>query len=53
VTVEIDPEPTTVEREALLRALAALGEESRGTPAWWEAGIAESVDGGPHEPGLD
>jgi hypothetical protein len=53
VTIEIDPEPTPEEREALLRALVALGDERDGCRAWWQAGISESVDGGPQEPGLD
>jgi len=49
VSVEIRPEPTPEEREALLRALAALDEASGEASAWWEAGIrdvATDVDDG-------
>lgn len=39
--VDITPEPTPEEREALLAALA----ETNGKPsAWWLAGIAEAVE---------
>ena len=40
--VEITPEPTPEEREALLRALAARKGEV--VPAWWLAGIREAVE---------
>jgi len=43
VGVEISPEPTPEEREALLAALAQLGE-TREASAWWEAGVRESVE---------
>jgi hypothetical protein len=42
--VEIRPEPTPVEREAILRALAELAREEQPS-AWWEAGVREAVDG--------
>jgi len=46
VTVEITPEPTPEEREAVLRALATLnGAVDRGgSSAWWRAGILEAVE---------
>jgi hypothetical protein len=43
MTVEITPEPTPEEREAILRALAALDGREGGS-AWWEAGIREAVE---------
>ena len=47
--VEISPETTPEEREALLQALAALdGRPERGS-AWWEAGIRESVEEEPED----
>jgi hypothetical protein len=52
VTVEIEPEPTPEEREALLRALATLDGDDP-NPVWWAAGISESVDGASQEPGWD
>jgi hypothetical protein len=40
VHVEITPEPTPEEREALLVALKrTLGEERDGPGAWWKAGV--------------
>ena len=48
MSLEISPEPAPEEREALLRALAALDVPARGS-AWWEAGIRESVEDGPDE----
>jgi hypothetical protein len=44
VTVEITPEPTPEEREALLAALAALNGPLDEAPAWWQAGIREVVE---------
>ena len=42
--IEVHPEPTPEEREALLCALTASdGEQDRGS-AWWDAGIRESVE---------
>jgi hypothetical protein len=51
VTVEITPEPTPEEREALLRALATLtgGGDADRPSAWWHAGIIEAVDEEPDE----
>jgi hypothetical protein len=42
--VEIKPEPTPEEREAILRALAEFDREEQPSP-WWEAGVREAVDG--------
>ena len=43
--VEITPEPTPEERDALLAALErVLGEERNGPGAWWEAGVREAVE---------
>jgi len=44
MTVEITPEPTPEEREAILRALAVLDGPASGSSAWWEAGIREAVE---------
>jgi len=43
--LEITPEPTPAEREALARALARLLEDGRRDErgAWWRAGIEENV----------
>ena len=43
--VEIRPEPTPEEREAILRAHAEL-ERQEQPNSWWEAGVREAVDGG-------
>ena len=40
--VEIRPEPTPEEREAILRALAELDGDSQPSE-WWVAGVRESV----------
>ena len=52
--VEITPEPTPEEREALLQAVAELDGRGNGGSAWWEAGIREAVEdepeGGPATP---
>jgi hypothetical protein len=53
VTAEIEPQPTPDEREVLLRALAQLQDDRGSDAEWWQAGITEAVDGGPHDPGLD
>jgi predicted acylesterase/phospholipase RssA len=45
VSVEIEPEPTPEQREALLKALAALDRGGGGASAWWEAGIREALEG--------
>jgi hypothetical protein len=44
VTVEITPEPTPEEREALQRALAAEGSGAAADrpSAWWRAGVVEA-----------
>ena len=47
--VEINPEPTPEEREALLAALARRNGGAGGASAWWEAGIRESVEEEPEE----
>ena len=44
MAVEISPEPTPEEREALLAALAAR-EAAPTASAWWTAGIREAVEG--------
>ena len=42
--LEIGPEPSPEEREALERALAALaGPPPDGRGAWWRAGVEESL----------
>jgi hypothetical protein len=46
VSLEISPEPTPEEREALLCAFAAIAVPAAGS-AWWEAGIRESVEDDP------
>jgi hypothetical protein len=44
MAVEITPEPTSEEREALLSALSVLDGTSSAAPAaWWEAGVREAV----------
>ena len=47
--VEIKPEPTPEEREAILRALAALGGNEEQASAWWQAGLREAVEIEPEE----
>jgi hypothetical protein len=47
--VEISPEPTPEEREALLAALEPMNRPAREVSAWWEAGIRESVEEEPEE----
>jgi hypothetical protein len=42
--VEIRPEPTPEEREALLAALSSLDGKPSAASAWWEAGIREAVE---------
>jgi hypothetical protein len=44
---EFSPEPTPEEREALLRALAALEQPADTEHAWWRAGIDESAEDEP------
>jgi hypothetical protein len=46
VTLEISPEPKPEERAAIEAALRELEDGARaGRGAWWEAGLAESLDG--------
>jgi len=40
--VEIRPEPTSEEREAILQALTALDAESE-EAEWWAAGVRDAV----------
>ena len=47
--VEISPEPTPEEREALLAALEPMNGRAREVSVWWEAGIRESVEEEPEE----
>jgi hypothetical protein len=49
VSVEITPEPSPEEHEALLRAIAALDDSRDAAPAWWRAGIQDAVEGEPEE----
>jgi len=44
MSLEISPEPTPEERDALLRALAAQNGAHRRLSPWWEAGIREAVE---------
>ena len=56
MAVEIRPEPTPAEREALLRALIAvdgLEQRAQEPPAWWQAGIREAVEDEPAGQDLD
>lgn len=41
--VEIRPEPTSEEREAILRALAELDGEAKPSE-WWAAGVSEGTE---------
>jgi hypothetical protein len=52
VNLEIEPEPTSQERAALIAAFERLvGEQERREPnAWWRAGVREAVEEGP-QPG--
>ena len=42
--VEVTPEPTAAEREALERALRELDPPEPGRSAWWREGVRESVE---------
>jgi hypothetical protein len=44
VEVEIRPEPSPEEREALLQALAVADGAGDEASPWWEAGIREAVE---------
>ena len=41
--VEISPEPTPEEREALLRALVGLDRAEAAISKWWTAGAREAL----------
>jgi hypothetical protein len=53
----INPEPGPEQRDALERALAKLfPEDTAGTAsvsAWWKEGVAENLDGGAFDEGVD
>ena len=49
MAVRITPEPAPEEKEALLRALAALDEGQKDASPWWLAGIREAVEGEPED----
>jgi hypothetical protein len=42
--LEIDPEPTPEEREAIAAAVAALIGDEGELPSWWQAGVRESLE---------
>ena len=42
--LEITPEPTPEEREALLPALASLNGKHAEPTAWWLAGVREAIE---------
>jgi hypothetical protein len=44
MAVEIRPEPTPEEREAILRALAELDGSGEPRSAWWNAGLREALE---------
>jgi hypothetical protein len=44
VHVEITPEPTPEEREAMLRALALLDGKADAPGTWWQAGVREATE---------
>ena len=47
--LEITPEPTAEEREALVRALASLNGKPAERTAWWQAGAREAVQDDPED----
>ncbi len=50
--LDITPEPSPAEEEAIRRAVARLSEGEDGhTSAWWRAGVRESVLGEESEEG--
>jgi hypothetical protein len=49
MAVEIRPEPTPEEREAILRALAELDGGGQARSGWWEAGVREALEDAPDE----
>lgn len=42
--VDVTPEPTPEEREALERALAEAAKPEPGRSGWWREGVRESVE---------
>ncbi len=42
--MEVTPEPTPEEREALERALAQADEPEPGRTAWWREGVRDAVE---------
>ena len=42
--VEVTPEPTPEEREALERALAEAAKPEPGRTDWWREGVREAVE---------
>jgi hypothetical protein len=54
VQIELTPEPTPEEREALLRALgSAEAPADAGSAAWWEAGVREAIEADPESVAVD
>jgi hypothetical protein len=49
LSLEITPEPSPEEREALLRVLAAEDGATAPPSPWWAAGIREALEDGPDE----
>jgi hypothetical protein len=49
--LEITPEPTPEEREAIERALTALSPDAERSPRgeWWRAGVEEAVGSAPED----
>jgi hypothetical protein len=49
--LEITPEPTPAEREAIERALTALSPDAEPSPRreWWRAGVEEAVGLAPED----
>ena len=48
MSATIEPEPSEAEREAILAALASVGEP--GLSAWAEAALLDGVEGGEPDP---
>jgi hypothetical protein len=44
MSLQITPEPTPEERDALLHALAAQNGDHERPSRWWQAGIYEAVE---------
>jgi hypothetical protein len=47
IGVEITPEPTPRERDAIIRALATAGllDRSPGLSGWWRDGLRDEIEG--------